>query len=186
MSKHSEPPRKVGQYCLKCFADLASSVESCNHCGHKVRATERRVYWNLHPATLRVQRLAWVAAMVIGALLSVLVVFELPFASMASLRFGRASIALVLSGWFLLAALLQSVSLLTRHEASRMQLPWPLLGTGFGVLGYFVGGWPLAVPLLAITPLSWWVRGRFIAWKAGLIEGKSLQPSSEVRSASAP
>lgn len=174
MNDGENTTRKLGQYCLKCFASIDSQMESCSACGYKVRALERREFWNMHPSMLRVQSIALGAALGLGALSGYLILVELNSVVVASFRTGRASFALLVSIWFVLAALIQSVSLLTRHEPTRMPLPWPILGVGFGLLGYWMSGWMLAAPLFAITPLSLWIRARFRAWKHSLIAGERV------------
>lgn len=174
--------RRLGDYCLKCFANLPRTAEECSACGHPVRAHEQQRYWSLHPRHLALQRTLRNAVLVASSLLGAILLYLMLTTEAADLETGGRILGVFVLFPFVPAALaLEHIALLTRHARLRLGLIWIALLASLGGLAVAAGITYDAprVAVIAVAVFSalviagWLIRRMFLSWKARWIDGRA-------------
>lgn len=169
-------------HCLTCFAALENShgvASTCSRCGSVNRPSMRRIYWNRHPALVRLERLGKTAVVALGLLGGGAILLFHEGASGSGAGYAMAMpVALGVALW-------GTLSKLTQHE--HLFRPGIMWTVAFLVAGpvLFVGLWEalgpgvslalgLACPPLAL--LSFLASRRLAAWKRALVTGEQAPP----------
>lgn len=171
--------RKLGDYCLKCFADLPSGAgaagesKECLQCGFRIWARDRQRFWSLHPRHVLIQKVAQRALALFMVAWFVLTYFgilrfEFPANTLGSAR-GASWYILVPLGFA--AALYEQAGHITRHPRVNWLLVWSIFLAGMIGWSLYAGSPVAAVGFLALGAVAWFVRSRFLAWKQSWIDG---------------